>query len=290
LTATNGGETTLPLIATYGTERLWFEKSHYKDRSSGEALRSRFDGYTDCFEFTIQDTVFKEWFRDQSNYGSRETVGLTAVKTAIKTAIDSVRDVLYDSLYPKDLVIDLQAQGPCLLRHLSDGQRIMLTMVGDLARRSATLNPHLGADAVRLTPGVVLIDELDLHLHPKWQRIIISRLKNTFPAVQFVATTHSPQLIGEAKPEEIRILSGDSTWVPPRSFGMDSSRVLEELMDTTSRDVAVEELISNLAAAINREDFLQSRKLLSTLADTIGASDPEVTRAKALLAFLQPGV
>ena len=96
--------------------------------------------------------------------------------------------------------------------NLSDGQRSMLALVGDLAQKAATLNPHLGADALAQTPGLVLIDELDLHLHPTWQRHVIEDLRTTFPLVQFICTTHSPFLIQSLRSgAELVMLDGQPT-------------------------------------------------------------------------------
>jgi predicted ATP-binding protein involved in virulence len=96
--------------------------------------------------------------------------------------------------------------------NLSDGQRSMLALVGDLAQKAATLNPHLGADVLQRTEGVVLIDELDLHLHPTWQRHVIEDLRFTFPKLQFIGTTHSPFLIQSLRSgEELLMLEGQPT-------------------------------------------------------------------------------
>ena len=143
---------------------------------------------------------------------------------------------------------------------------------------------------MRNTPGVVTIDELDLHLHPNWQRRIIHDLKTTFPSLQFIATTHSPQLIGEAQPEEIRMLDDDETSTPPRSFGIDSSRVLEEVMGTRSRNGAVDDLLKQLFESIDGERFEDARRLLADAEAKLGPDDPEVTRARALMTFLESKV
>jgi predicted ATP-binding protein involved in virulence len=143
---------------------------------------------------------------------------------------------------------------------------------------------------LRETAGVVTIDELDLHLHPKWQRRIILDLKTTFPALQFIATTHSPQLIGEAHPEEVRLLDGGQTTTPARSFGIDSSRVLEEVMGTGSRNDSVENLLTRLFRAIDDEQFESARQTLSQVEAQLGADDPEVTRARSLMTFLESKV
>jgi len=76
-------------------------------------------------------------------------------------------------------------------------------MVADIAHRASRLNPHFANDAANKTNGVVLIDEIDLHLHPKWQRRVVSDLQNAFPNLQFIATTHSPFILQSLEPGEV---------------------------------------------------------------------------------------
>jgi predicted ATP-binding protein involved in virulence len=286
---------TLPLICAYGTERLWIEKGHHTGKTAGDKTRrkpSRLDGYRDCFNFTIQETALIDWIRDQTTVSlpvKQDTVALGVVKSAITRCVEGAKSLYYDGRYD-DVVILLDEYGPQLLRNLSDGQRIMLTLVGDLASRAAILNPHLANDALRDTPGVVMVDELDLHLHPKWQRRLIHDLKTTFPYLQFIATTHSPQLVGEAQPGEIRLLDGSQVTMPPRSFGIDSNRVLEEVMGTRSRNDSVENHLTRLFKSIDNEQFDDARRLLAEVETKLGSDDPEVTRARALMTFLESKV
>jgi predicted ATP-binding protein involved in virulence len=124
-----------------------------------------------------------------------------------------------------------------IVNQLSDGEKCLLAMVGDLARRLAIANPSL--ENPLQGEGVVLIDEIELHLHPKWQREIIPALTRTFPNCQFIATTHSPQVISEVKPNGIYILEATSEGVvarrPESSYGRDSNRILEDLMGVPAR-------------------------------------------------------
>ncbi|MGA2590412.1 MAG: AAA family ATPase [Bryobacteraceae bacterium] len=290
-----GGEITLPLICSYGTERLWYETVHRKPNGAANGTSrgpSRLDGYRDCVGFTIQETKLIDWIRDQSTVSlqtKQDTIALGVVKSAITMCVEGAKSLYYDGRY-KDLVVLLDEHGPQLFKNLSDGQRIMLSLVGDLASRAAILNPHLANAALRDTPGVVTVDELDLHLHPKWQRRVIRDLKTTFPSIQFIATTHSPQLVGEAQPDEITLLDGGEATTPPRSFGIDSSRVLEEVMGAKSRDQSVENLLTGLFRLIDDEDFDGARRVLADVETKLGPDDPEVTRARALMAFLESKV
>jgi predicted ATP-binding protein involved in virulence len=124
-----------------------------------------------------------------------------------------------------------------IVNQLSDGEKCSLAMVGDLARRLAITNPGLRNPLEG--SAVVLIDEIELHLHPKWQREIIPALTRTFPNCQFIITTHSPQVISQVKPDGIYILEATPEGIvakqPESSFGRDSNRILEDLMDVSER-------------------------------------------------------
>jgi predicted ATP-binding protein involved in virulence len=151
----------------------------------------------------------------------------------------------------------VEKQGRTLdVRQLSDGERSMLALVLDLARRLSQANPGLD-DPVRDGAGVVLIDEIDLHLHPQWQRRVVGNLEETFPNCQFIATTHSPQVIGEVPHDKIRLIKDGNVYSPSRSFGIDSSRVLEEVMDTKARNAGVEDKIGEITRARTLLDFME---------------------------------
>lgn len=172
------------------------------------------------------------------------------------------------------------------VRQLSDGERSILALVLDLARRLSQASPGLD-DPVRDGIGVVLIDEIDLHLHPQWQRRVVGNLEETFPNCQFIATTHSPQVIGEVPHHKIRMIKDGKVYSPARSFGVDSSRVLEEVMDTKSRNAGVDETISRIAKLIGDGKANEAKAAIKTLSDEIGEDDPEITRARTLLDFME---
>ena len=139
------------------------------------------------------------------------------------------------------------------------------------------------------TPGVVLIDEVDVHLHPNWQRRVVADLRRTFPKVQFICTTHSAQIMGEVPKSNIYVHSARSgIWHhPSRSLGVDSSRILDEEMDASSANVDHLKKKGELAEVIDKEDFEQAETIIHSLAETVGEDDPDITRARTLMAFLQ---
>jgi predicted ATP-binding protein involved in virulence len=136
------------------------------------------------------------------------TLAYAAVRAAILGCIEDGEDLYFDP-GRGEVIVKIASQGAQPFNNLSDGQRTMLALVGDLAQRAFTLNPGLEDRALTETPGVVLIDELDLHLHPIWQRRVIEDLRRTFPKMQFFATTHSPFLIQSLRSgEELTLLNG----------------------------------------------------------------------------------
>ncbi len=280
-----GEEITIPLICTYGTERLWFEATHRKSKKQENVksrLPSRLDGYRDCFDFTIQETALLEWIRAEvsaSQQRGDETIAIRAVKRAIVSCVEGANYLYYDERY-KDLVIDIQQYGRQLFQNLSDGQRIVLTLVGDLVRRATTLNPQLADHVLDETPGVVLIDELDLHLHPKWQRHVIRDLRTTFPSIQFIATTHSPQLIGEAEPEEVILLGGQQPANPAQSYGMDSNWILKHVMGADDREATVKTKLQEVGKLIQSFDLEKARAQIDELRAEIGPH-PDLVRLSA---------
>lgn len=169
---------------------------------------------------------------------------------------------------------------------LSDGERGVLALVLDLARRLSQANPSLD-DPLIEGHAVVLIDEIDLHLHPKWQRQIVHNLSAVFPRCQFIATTHSPQIIGEVEHDRIHIIANGEVYSPTHSFGVDSSRVLEEIMDSPPRATEVDELLKKVSKEVGKQRYKHARQSLAQLVELLGEGDPEVTRIRTLLDFME---
>ncbi|TMI73292.1 MAG: ATP-binding protein [Bacteroidetes bacterium] len=177
---------------------------------------------------------------------------------------------------------------PLSLFQLSDGERGVIAMVLDLARRLSQANPELD-DPLRQGVAIVLIDELDLHCHPRWQRVIVENLIKTFPNCQFIATTHSPQIIGEVEPERITVID-NGTFKPISSYGVDSSRILEEVLDTLPRNRKVKSLLSKMYKSIDREELSTAKKQLANISKILGKDDAEIIRASTLIHFLEGNI
>lgn len=195
---THDPRTLLPVISYYGTGRLWKKI----DDSEVETLSpdSRLLGYQDCLNPASNLEQLFRWFKTQElaalQKNERRHV-LEAVRNAMVEMIPGAKRAWWDIDWDEILIeTEIQGKTQTIPFHLlSDGYRNMIGMVADIAYRMATLNPQLEAEVIKQTEGIVLIDEIDLHLHPKWQREVVGRLLNTFPKVQFVASSHSPFII-----------------------------------------------------------------------------------------------
>ena len=295
-----GTPSNCPVLAFYGVSRAVLPRI---ERGLNMYLHqaSRWDGYRHCFNDQIDYDDLRYWFYRETAAaganGGRKRPGYEVVRQAVYGCVPDA-DKLWFDVDRADLVCSIGGQTQPI-SNLSDGQRMLLAMVADIAVKAVTLNAHLlppdelGSEDEPLprlfqqTPGVVLIDELDLHLHPSWQRRVVNDLKRTFPAIQFVCTTHSPQIIGEVPKEQIRIIDDNVVYSPEHSFGVDSSRILEEIMDTKPRNESVDTLLAKLARQINEEDFDGARGAIQEAVAKLGENDPEITRARALMAFVE---
>ncbi len=285
-----GEDVLCPVLAYYGAGRAWLP-SHSRAEKIKEGPARRWAAFYDCFNERIRFGGLRSWFKkeaiERGNRSGQWREGFEAVRQAIVGCVPGASDVWFDT--DRDqivLPVDGMAQP---FDNLSAGQRMLTAMIADLAIKAVTQNAFLPpGEVLKQTPGLVLIDELDVHLHPTWQRRVARDLKDTFPAIQFVCTSHSPQVIGELLPEELRYLDGDEVTTPVRSFGIDSSRILEELMGAKPRNETVEALLTRLSDLIGDDDLNGAKQLLPQLEGILGPDDPEVTRVRALLTFLEP--
>ncbi|GAB3350625.1 AAA family ATPase [Lysobacter tyrosinilyticus] len=230
---------------------------------------------------------FAAWMRAQAALAMEtpsSTRVLDAFEKAVRRFLPGYTNLRASSEATPRLVIE-RGGVEIPVRQLSDGERGSLALVLDLTRRLAQANPGLDDPAAE-GAGVVLIDEIDLHLHPKWQREIVRNLPDAFPKLQFIATTHSPQVIGEVEHDRIQVLGSGPVFSPTHSFGVDSSRVLEEVMDAPPRTPQVQDLIDRLSRSVTDKKLKDASRLISQLAARLGPDDAEVIRARTLLDFL----
>ncbi len=175
---------------------------------------------------------------------------------------------------------------------LSDGVRNMIALVADIAYRMARINSDLGRDAAKKTPGLVLIDEVDMHLHPEWQQVVLKTLTLAFPGVQFVLTTHSPQVITSLHRENVRLLdenlSGEEVAAVPsaHTYARSNADVMQSVMGVTPEPVVDEtESLRKYMALVEQSDWRSNEVAVmrSRLEGALGADHPSLIRADMII-------
>lgn len=279
--------TCLPIVAYYGTDRLWNNRRlPYKPLPR----TSRMVGYTHCLESGSDFHLMAEWFRYWSyasiehRHKAQQEGKLTEISEA-DNALEAVRNAINLCLKPSgwgDLDFSLERQ-EIVARHpqhgelpvgmLSDGIRSMLTLVADIAFRAVKLNPNLGPFAATHAQGIVLIDEVDMHLHPTWQQTVLASLREAFPRIQFIVTTHSPQVLSTVNSEHIRVLNeGDGRhWAERPSFSPlahESGDALAKIMGTQREpELAIQDDIRRYELLVRngQEESEEAKNLRETL-------------------------
>ncbi len=252
----------LPVFGYYGTGRLWaqkrlMERVKGKDDTKDPDFYIRTFAYQNCLDPASTYKHFKEWFIWASESlneqllkelkGKQEPAELRQAQDRVRCVQEAVDTFLkpitgwhtleYSITREKSLILHHEEQGILDVEQLSDGIRSVLAMVGDIAYRCVKLNPHLGVGAAQHTSGVVMIDEVDMHLHPRWQQVVLGQLQAAFPKVQFIVTTHSPQVLTTVARGFIRVLKADengiSVEVPEFSpLAHESGDALAQIMGT----------------------------------------------------------
>ena len=238
--------------------------------------------------------VFFEWFREREDLENERRVDelgfrdpqLRAVRRAIRRLLPGFRK-LKVRRSPLRMVVEKNGE-ELIVNQLSDGEKCTLAMAGDLARRMAIANPSM-EDPLE-TEAVVLIDEIDLHLHPEWQRRIVPALAKTFTNTQFLLSTHSPAILSQLTPNSIWIMGNTESGIvanrPEDAYGQTVNRILEDIMGVPARPREIEDELGRLYVAIEEKDMEKAKYLLGCLQETIG-TDPDLIRAGILIRRLE---
>lgn len=295
----------LPLLVYYDINRHKKEREDYiykLDGSrtlNGEGYYNPNDFglavYQSSFEPGLSTKEFVNWFALESWSEfelDKKDSAFTKVKQAILNCLEGATYIDF-SAKQKQIIIGF-GEDYQLFSNLSDGQKIILLLSGDIAKKMLQLNPHLGDKALEETEGIVMIDELDLHLHPKWQRKIVTSLKRTFPKIQFFATTHSPQIISSAQANSLFFLVNQNGKIVCErlepAYGLNSNWVLKHIMKAETRPIEIQNQIEEIEKLMNIDDenqqsILNARKKLDELRKVV--LDDEIVSLDTMLSVLE---
>ncbi len=289
LVASLKGDTKQPLSLFYATSRFLSRLPPTLPKAKKIDAATAYDKALTQVEVSLND--FAKWYRvvaSEATVASKDRF-FQQLQQAIQTFLPEIRNLALSDGRPPRFSVTKGGQ-TLFLEQLSDGERGVLALVFDLTRRLAIANPDSDnpiADGVAL----VLIDEIELHLHPKWQRDVLQRLRDIFKECQFVVTTHSPLVLGEVPARCVRFLEFVNgrvgLTVPTEAYGMDANRILQEFMGAPVRNRQVDGELKTLFELIDQERFDEARAAIAALERKLGEDEPELTRASSLIRFLE---
>lgn len=277
-----GKNTAIPIIAYYSTDRYKKEK-----RNTGlEADGSRLRGYYNALDTTTNIWFFLNMIKTETLWElqeGKESIVLSIVRKIITSCVPDCKEIKHD--IKQDKLIITQANGEKVpFTSLSDGVRNVLSLAMELALRCYLLNPSLGEEAPSMTPGIVLIDEIDLHLHPEWQLHILNDLTSVFNQIQFIVTTHAPLVLSTLKDGEIFSIADRKLYNFPNQYMRRPEEILKD-MDTDLGSESADKTLADYRLLIEEgkgksEEAVILRKKLEGL---FGANHEELQRADIML-------
>lgn len=289
------GSPLLPLVVYFPTNRSALDiPERIRKPHEFDAL-SAYDGALDGGASNFRG--FFEWFREEEDILNEQQVlqimnepqgldesatpsPLPAVRRAIEELLPGARMVRIERR-PQRMTVEMN--GTRLdVAQLSDGEKCLLAMAGDLARRMALAAPKVPKPLER--PAVVLIDEIELHLHPGLQRVIVPRLRKVFPQVQFIITTHSPQVLSSLHAANVRLLERfELRRLDRGTWRRDTNRILEAAFGDPGRPPEVAAKLNLLRDAVDADRYDEARRLIRELSTMIEGEDPDVFFYQQLL-------
>jgi predicted ATP-binding protein involved in virulence len=282
----------LPLIVYYPASNAPVNSIDFKNASDNFTTNifSAYEGALDKKSFDFVN--FFNWYKWQENIEKQIGENKT---------LDTVRDAIYNILSdehnqfdklsinwlnnPNGEMMICKGETPLNINQLSSGEKTLLTLVADLARRLAIANPH--RENPLIGNGVILIDEVDLHLHPRWQRALVPQLQKTFPNCQFIVTTHSPLVLSNISHKKVIILEDfQPVKITPHTFGRDNNSILYELMGVKQRPDEMQQQFDKVYELIDDDHLKKAEKLLTQLSEVVGSNDPDIVYGNSLINFM----
>lgn len=284
----------MPLAVYFPTNRSALDIPSRIHASDDDTAFAAYDGALEDGASNFRG--FFEWYRREEDLENEERLRPPA-DGILRARLGFVREAI-EKLFPggKSLRIERRPQRMVLDRggevldiaQLSDGEKCLVAMAGDLARRMVQVAPRDPAPLEREV--IVLVDEVELHLHPGLQRQILGRLRTAFPNAQLVVSTHSPQVLSSVHRRSVRLLEGFTqkpldagTWM------RDTNSILESAFGDSGRPPDIAQKLTDLQRAVDEDDFEKARALVTELRDAVEGVDPEVELQARLIAPMEDG-
>ena len=294
LASEDDGSVELPLFAAFSTEDI--HSSRKLDKAVfAKYFQPRSFGYYECLQ---GDGFFDYWMHRLMvlTEGQKSLMEIEVVSKAITQALGTqgCNIIKGISIRPlrKKVYFEYVDGREVDSSNLSDGYKRLANIVTDLAFRCCLLNgKKYGTDCCRYTSGIVLIDEIDLHLHPELQSVVLKSLHNTFPKLQFVVSSHAPMVMSSVMTDDVNEVlhlqykDGEYTASPISTYGLDASTILSLYMGNKSRVAEVEENLKQLFDLIDNDHYTEAREKLLGMMAEYGEKIPELIQARTMLDF-----
>lgn len=272
----------LPLLSYMGTTRVSQPKREDYGAVLKKTLTDRRCGYIGCLDSALDIKAIKAWClkMEMVSYNKNKPIKeyetfKRVVSSVMKhmTALENNPVITYSRVF-EDIVY---SEGSTILpiSYLSAGYQSLLWITMDIAYRMAILNP--GLDDFKTVTGIVLIDELDMHLHPKWQWNVLEVLAQTFPNIQFIIATHSPILISSCKNGKLIMLDEfQKVCYLENAYAYSVEDVIELRQGSSGIPKAIKEMRHQFDIYMDTEQYDHARKLLSEMKASYGEGNTEV--------------
>ena len=288
------GSIALPLFAAFSTEDIHSTRKLDKSIFT-KYFQPRSFGYYECLQ---GDGFFDYWMHRLLVLaeGQKSLMEIDVVENAIAKALgpDGCNIIQGMSIRPmkKKVYFHYVDGREVEASNLSDGYKRLVNIVTDLSIRCCLLNSKkYGLDCCNQTSGTVLIDEVDQHLHPELQSVVLESLHATFPELQFVVTSHAPMVMSSVmtnSENEVLLLQYEDnnyTASPISTYGLDATTILEMYMGRKARVAKVENKLKQLFDLIDSEQYPEAKAMLNQLTQEFGDTLPEMIQARTMLEF-----
>ncbi len=296
----NEDKTVAPVLAFYSTQRL-FKDAYLSGKQKYDPANGRRNGYLQCLKENAIKGVLNEWLGNAvTRRATLQIKGIEKTDQILENVEAAIRKTLIlfldlpedfslkiyqDPDFNNELFVNYDSDHDLPLSLYSDGFRNLLYLIFDLVWRASQLNPWLNLNEIsQYVFGVVTIDEIDLHLHPKWQARAIEILQALFPKVQFFITTHSPTVVANFQNGSLYVISDNEIQKQEQDyFGKQINSVLRNVLGAADRHVPTQNKLDRLFRLIDANDRERYIPLLKELTILLGEEDADINKALALI-------
>ena len=296
----NEDRTQAPIIAFYSTQRL-FKDANQSGKQKYDAANGRRNGYLQCLKENAIKSVLKEWLGNAVTRRATKQIKeilttdlvLENVEKAIRKTLimflelpeDFSLKIYQDPDFNNEIFVEYDEEHNLPLNYYSDGFRNLLYLIIDVVWRASQLNPWLTLEQItESVVGVVTIDEIDLHLHPKWQAKAIDIIQTLFSKVQFFITTHSPTVVANFQNGTLYVIDDNKINRHESDFfGKQINNVLRNILGASDRHIPTQNKLDRLFKLIDEDNSAKYKPLLTELKTQLGEEDMEINKALALI-------